>query len=177
MPGGISLTSSPTFSVSGYQAVLAADENGRQPLRTRARRGYAVREAMIIARVTLLDIVYRHAVIRGGGSNDDDAGLELLMTCIRKIRSLVASVLMSSEPERLPLGGVARGVDDQLEGTQSACMLLDIGYDDEFVGVHFLNELVDASSNGVRRSNDGASEHPHHLHRSIGARIASHNSD
>lgn len=45
--GGISLTSGPTFSASGYQAALATDKNGRQALRTRARRGYAARDAML----------------------------------------------------------------------------------------------------------------------------------
>lgn len=84
-----------------------------------------------IARLTLLDIVYRHTDMRGGGSNDEATGLELLVTCIRKIRGLIPSVLMS-EPERLPLEGVARGVGDWLEGALSACMLVDIGYDDEF---------------------------------------------
>jgi hypothetical protein len=59
------------------------------------------------------------------------------MTCLRKISGLVASVLMS-EPEGQPLGGVALGVSDQLEGVQSACMLVDIGHDRESVGVRFL---------------------------------------
>lgn len=39
LTGGISLTSGPTFSASGYRVALATDENGRQALRTRAKRG------------------------------------------------------------------------------------------------------------------------------------------
>src|SRR5882757_1336836 len=57
------------------------------------------------------------------------------------------------------LAGNPAGTGDQFEGSQPPCVIVDVGYDHQFVGASFSNERIDAGTNRIRRTYDGAGEH------------------
>ena len=72
-----------------------------------------------------------------------------------------ASGLRRGRPRRLWLNPGDLG--DQLERAQPRGVIVDIGHDDQLVGLGFLDQRVDPGANRVGRADDGAREHAHRL--------------
>jgi hypothetical protein len=53
---------------------------------------------------------------------------------------------------------------DQFERAQPRGVIVDIGHDDQLVGMGFLEQRVEPCANRVGRTDDGAREHAHRLH-------------